>query len=238
MANIAFFRPDDERAADAADIVRNLGHEPVSDPMLAVEPTGEHPREDAEYTILTSKTGVEIAEQADWTPSGDVVAIGSATAEALRTAGYTVDRLPETFTSSGLVSELREVVPGARVEVARSNHGSPVLTDGLEAAGGYVHETVLYRLVRPDGAGDTTELAANGALDGLCFTSSLTVEHFLDAADERGIRSEAIEGLNRAVVGAIGEPTRATAAEKGIEVDVVSDVAEFEALAEAVAEHL
>ena len=40
---VAFFRPNDERAAEAAEIVRELGAEPLSDPMLAVEWTGEAP---------------------------------------------------------------------------------------------------------------------------------------------------------------------------------------------------
>jgi uroporphyrinogen-III synthase len=238
MSRIAFFRPDDERAAKAAEIVRGLGHEPVSDPMLEVDPTGEAPREDATYTILTSKTGVELASGAGWDPSGEIAAIGSPTAEALRSAGYEVDHVPEEFSSTGLVAHLRDVVDGARVEVARSDHGSPVLTDGLEDAGAYVHETVLYRLVRPSAAANSVELAANGELDGACFTSSLTVEHFLDAADERGIRAEAVTGLNGAVVGAIGNPTAETAEGNGIDVDVVPEVAEFEVLAEAVAERL
>lgn len=231
---IAFFRPDDERAAEAAEMIRESGGTPLSDPMLAVEPTGETPREDAAFTVLTSKTGVELAAEAGWSPSGSVVAVGSATAAALEDAGYAVDRIPEEYSSSGLVEELREDTAGARIEVARSDHGSPVLTDGLNDAGAYVHETVLYRLVRPPEAGDSAVAAADGRLDGACFTSSLTVTHFLEAADERGLRAEAIEGLNDAVVGVIGEPTRETAEGEGITVDVVPDVAEFEALAEAV----
>jgi uroporphyrinogen-III synthase len=231
---IAFFRPDDERAAEAAEMIRESGAIPLSDPMLAVEPTGETPREDAAFTVLTSKTGVELAAEASWSPSGSVVAVGSATAAALGDAGYAVDRIPEEYSSSGLVEELREDTAGARIEVARSDHGSPVLTDGLNDAGAYVHETVLYRLVRPPEAGDSAVAAADGRLDGVCFTSSLTVTHFLEAADERGLRAEAIKGLNDAVVGVIGEPTRETAEGEGITVDVVPDVAEFEALAEAV----
>lgn len=235
---VAFFRPNDERATEAAEIVRNLGAEPLSDPMLAVEPTGRPPREDADFTVLTSKTGVELADEAGWDPSGEVVPIGSSTAETLRAAGYPVDRLPEEFSSSGLVETLRADADGARIEVARSDHGSAVLTDGLESAGGYVHETVLYRLVRPADAGESALLAAEGGLDGACFSSSLTVEHFLAAADERGVRAAAIEGLDDAVVGAIGAPTRETAKAHGIEVDVVPDTAEFEALAEAIIQRL
>ena len=90
--------------------------------------------------------------------------------------------------------------------------------------------------MRPEGSGESTELAAEGELGAALFTSSLTVEHFLDAADERGIRDEAIAGLNEAVVGAIGEPTRETAEGHGIEVDVVPEIANFQKLACAAVE--
>ncbi|PSQ35191.1 uroporphyrinogen-III synthase [Halobacteriales archaeon QS_9_70_65] len=218
---VAFFRPDDERAAEAAEIVAELGAEPLSDPMLAVEPTGAAPREDAAVTVLTSKTGAELVSEVGWEPAGEVVAIGSATAGALTEAGYRVDR-----------------VAGRRVEIARSDHGSTVLTDGLADAGAYVHETVLYRLVRPEGAGEAAEAAAEQTLDGACFTSSLTVEHLLEAAADRGVREAAVAGLDDAVVGAIGEPTREATETHGIAVDVVPDTADFEALAAAVVERL
>lgn len=238
MSRVAFFRPDDERAATATELLEELGVEPLSDPMLAVEPTGSTPRSDAEYNVLTSKTGAELVAEMGWEPTGELVAIGTPTAEALKEVGYTVDRLPSEFSSSGLVDELETDAPGARIEVARSDHGSEVLTDGLNELGAYVHETVLYRLVRPDVAGESATAAADGELSGACFTSSLTVEHFLAAARERGVRADAIRGLNEAIVGAIGEPTRETAEENGIDVDVVPETAEFDALARAVVERL
>ncbi|WP_122089840.1 uroporphyrinogen-III synthase [Halalkalicoccus subterraneus] len=230
---IAVFRPDDERLAEAVDLLESLGADPIADPMLAVEPTGATPREDTDYTVLTSKTGVELAADAGWRPSdsGAVCAIGDRTARALREAGYEVDLIPEEFSSAGLVHALESEVAGSRVEVARSDHGSSVLTDGLNDAGAYVHETVLYRLIRPPESGVSAERAAAGELEGALFTSSLTVEHFLAAAAERGLREEAITGLSTAVVGAIGGPTRETAERAGVDVDVVPDAASFEELA-------
>ena len=226
---VAVFRPPDERLDDAVELLESLGADAVPDPMLTVDPTGAAPRSDADYVVFTSKTGVELAagERADdggpderWEP-GDatVCAIGESTADALVEHGYRVDRVPEEFSSSGLVDELADEVAGARVEVARSDHGSAVLLTGLE---------------RPVDAGDSADLAAEGRLDGAVFTSSLTVENFLAAAEERGIREEAVEGLCDAVVGVIGDPTAETAADVGIAVDVVPEVADFEALAEAV----
>jgi uroporphyrinogen-III synthase len=200
--------------------------------MLEVQPANTTPRNDADFVIFTSKTGVELVAAAGWTADGATVcAIGESTAAALQAAGYDVDVIPETYSSTGLVDTLEGTVDGTLVEVARSDHGSPILIEGLFGAGAYVHETVLYRLVRPEGAGESAELAADGKLGAVLFTSSLTVEHFLDAAAERGVRAEAVAGLNDAVVGTIGEPTRETAASHGIDVDVVPENADFEELA-------
>ncbi|WEL16876.1 Uroporphyrinogen-III synthase [Halorhabdus sp. SVX81] len=228
---VAVFRPDDERLETAVELLESLDVKPIADPMLSVEPTGAQPRTDAAVVIFTSKTGAELVAD-EWTP-GDatVCAIGEPTAEALRANGIAVDIVPETYSSQGLVDVLSDRVEGSRVEVARSDHGSDVLLDGLESAGAYVHETVLYRLVRPEEAGESVQLAVDGTLDAALFTSSLTVEHFLAIASERGQRAAAIEGVADAVVGTIGEPTRETASEQGIAVDVVPETAEFEALA-------
>ncbi|WP_255169301.1 uroporphyrinogen-III synthase [Natrononativus amylolyticus] len=230
--SVAVFRPDDERLADAVELIDSLGATPVPDPMLAVEPTGAAPREDADYVVLTSKTGAELVAEAAWNPGeATVCVIGPKTGDAVREAGYAVDIVPGEYTSSGLVATLESEVGGARVEVARSDHGSPVLLEGLAAAGAYVHETVLYRLVRPEGSGESAERAAAGELDAACFTSSLTVEHFLEAAAARGVCETAVAGLEDATVGVIGEPTRETATARGIDVDLVASEATFETLA-------
>lgn len=236
---VAIFRPDDDRLASAADLLESKGMRPVADPMLSVEPTGETPRTDADYAILTSKTGAELVSATNWTPAdATLCAIGSKTAGALERRGYDVDVVPDEFTSQGLVDALGTTVDGSRVEVARSDHGSPVLLEGLSTAGAYVHETILYRLTRPDDSGTSVELAAEGSLDAACFTSSLTVRHFLDAAREQGVHAEARAGLNAGIVGVIGPPTRETAEEHGIDVDVVAPTATVESLVDSVCERL
>jgi uroporphyrinogen-III synthase len=233
----AVFRPDDERIEQAVELLESLGATPVPDPMLAVEPTGETP-DSAEWTILTSKTGVELAAEADWSPDETKLAcIGSATADAARAEGWTVDLVPEEFSSAGLVDALSETVgEGTSVEVARSDHGSAVLLDGLNETGADVHETVLYRLAGPDDAGESAERAAAGEVEAVLFTSSLTVENFLAAAAERGVREAVVSEADAAVVGCIGEPTAETAESEGISVDVVPEEATFESLAAEVVE--
>lgn len=233
---VAVLRPDDGRLEATAEALRAMGAEPVADAMLTVDPTGASPRPDADIVVFTSTTGARLAAETGWV-SGEaaVVAIGPSTADALREHGYDVDTVPDEYSSSGLVSALAETVPGRKVEIARSDHGSATLIEGLADAGGYVHETVLYRLDRPPGAGESAELAAMGDLDAILFTSSLTVEHFLEAAEDRGCRAATLKGLNDGtIVGAIGDPTRETAAAHGIGVDVTPAEANVEALAGSV----
>ncbi|TKX77801.1 uroporphyrinogen-III synthase, partial [Halorubrum sp. SD626R] len=131
---VAVFRPADERIDDAAALLESLGAEPVADPMLAVEPTGAVPRE-APFVVLTSKTGVELAAEAGWDPGDATLAvIGPATADAAREAGWTVDVVPDEYTSAEPVQEhvatvvrtrdldaLARHAVGERVEVARSD---------------------------------------------------------------------------------------------------------------------
>ncbi len=232
----AVFRPDDGRLDAAAELLDSLGATPVPDPMLAIEPTGEWPP-DADFVVLTSSTGVDILAGAGWEP-GDATlcCIGPSTAKAARDAGWTVDRVPAAYDSAGMVAELSDDVDGESVAVARSAHGSETLLSGLREAGAEVTETVLYRLTRPGDSGTSVAMAAEGNLDAALFTSSRTVEGFLAAAAERGIRAAAIAGLQDAVVGAIAEGPAETAREHGIEVDVVPQEADFELLAAEVVE--
>ncbi len=237
-ATVAVFRPDDGRLAAAVELLASLGVTGVGDPMLAIDPTGDLPR-DADYVVLTSPTGVEIVagERADgpderWDPGDTAVcAVGESTADALRERGYDVAVVPEEFSSAGLVDALADRVDGADVELARSDRASGTLPEGLREAGADVTETTLYRLTRPADSGDSADLAAAGDLDGALFTSSSTVENFLAAATERGVREEAIRGLEDAVVGAIAPGPAETAREAGIDVDVVPERADFETMA-------
>lgn len=232
----AVFRPDDGRLDAAAELLSSLGATPVPDPMLEIVPTGNRPPA-ADFVVLTSSTGVGILQEAGWEP-GDakLCCIGPSTAESAREAGWDVDRVPEQYDSAGMVAALEDDVAGKSVAVARSDHGSETLLAGLEEAGADVTETVLYRLRRPENSGESAELAAEGELEAVLFTSSRTVTGFLEAAAERGVREAAVAGLEDAVVGAIAEGPAETAREAGIAVDVVPDEADFDRLAAEVVE--
>lgn len=233
---VAFFRPADEREARAVEAVRERGMKPLSDPLLETRPTGASPRTDADYVVLTSVTGVGIAAETVRGTEAVVCAVGPKTADALCEEDVEVNIVPEEYTSAGLVDALEGRVEGTRVEVARSDHGSDELLDGLNDASAYVHETVLYEIVRPEGGGERTAKAlADRALDAVLFTSSLTVEHLVEALEETGVGVDALEDV---LVCVIGEPTRRTAERAGVAVDAVAEEETFESLVEDVAEHI
>lgn len=229
---VAILRPDDNRIAEAGQYLQSLGVSPVTDPMLTICPSGQTPRQ-AEYFVFTSKTGVELAVQQEWRPKGAIVcAVGQKTATELRNRGYSVDVVPSTFTSAGLIEELSDGVDGQTVEIARSAHGSDVLVRGLEAAGANVHETQLYRLDRPTTAGRSVSLATDGRLDGVLFTSPKTVDHFFEIADEKDGVAALQRGLDGTIIGVIGTPTERAVRKKGIAVDVKPDTVDFTRLAD------
>jgi len=231
---VAVLRPDDNRIVEAARYLQSLGVLPVEDPMLTVCPTGQNPRR-ADYCIFTSKTGVELAVNQGWYPDGETVcAIGRQTATALRERGYSVDVIPSTFTSSGLVEELSDNVDGQSIEIARSAHGSGVLIKELEEAGASIHETPLYRLERPGTAGKSVSLAVEGELDGILYSSPKSVRHFFDIAAERDSTSVLQRELEQTIIGAIGTPTEQALHAEDIAVDVKPDSVSFKQLSENV----
>lgn len=228
---VAAFRPADGRASTAEQLLRSLGADPVIDPMVALEATDERPRSDAAIVILTSPRAASLLEEWRPAPGQQVCAIGDTTAAALADIGIEVAIIPDDFSSQGLVSTLAGRVDGLRVEIARSDHGSNVLIEGLIDAGAYVHETVLYRLVRPSDAGVSVEQTKAGNLDAVLFTSPLTVEHFLEKAREMGDESAVKQALDEMLIGVIGDPTANRVRQHGLTVDLVADRADFERLA-------
>ncbi|QLH82082.1 uroporphyrinogen-III synthase [Halosimplex pelagicum] len=229
---VAVLRPDDDRIVNAVEYLQSLDVSPIPDPMLTIDPTGLVPQH-ADYCVFTSKTGVDLAARAGWEQRKTTIcAVGDQTATALHNRGYSVDVVPSTFTSAGLVDELSAEVEGQTVEIARSAHGSDVLVEGVEAAGAVVSETHLYHLERPETAGQSVSLAVDGELDGILFTSPKTVEHFFQITTERDAVIALQRGLEETIVGAIGAPTERAVDKRAIPVDAVPDTVGFRRLAE------
>ncbi|MFQ5796148.1 MAG: uroporphyrinogen-III synthase [Candidatus Bipolaricaulia bacterium] len=228
MVTVAIFRPK-RHEKRSVNFLRSLGFKVISVPLLEIQTTGLAPLTDTDFIIFTSAQGVQIACDriaAEALQRPTVCAIGPRTAEALQVRGIPVDLVPEEYSSAGMVERLAPRVHGKRVEVARSSAGSKILLQGLNQAGAFVHETVLYRLERPRVDEQAIETVLNQA-DVLLFTSSLTVDHFLKSSSDK---AEVLTRIDEKFVGAIGPLTAEGLKRYEIKVDLVPARSTFEQL--------
>ncbi len=118
------------------------------------------------------------------------VAIGPATAEALKAVGMDVSVAPGQYVAESLVQELRGKLNGERVLLARAAVARDVIPDAIRAAGATVDVVEAYRNILPaDAPQQVKELLSPGAepLDAVTFTSSSTVERFFQLLQEAGV---------------------------------------------------
>jgi len=204
------------QATDLAQRLAALGAEVVQAPVIRVEPLSDlGPLRRAlarlsiyDWVVFTSQNAVDIAcaESPDFTIT-KVAAIGPATADALRQRGVSVALVPERHVAEALVEALAaQDVSGMRILVPSADRARPALEAGLTERGAVVDVVPVYRTV-PEG-GDGVALAREltaGSIDAVTFTSSSTVEHFVNLVG----RDAAACG--RFVAAVIGPITAATA---------------------------
>lgn len=188
---------------------------------------------DFDWVVFTSAAGVGavtgmIRERAgggdvdEWPRPRRVAAVGSATADAVRRAGWEVDLLPETFTGEGLLEALRRRVErpsGTTVLLPVAEAARDVLPRGLAALGMRVTRVVAYRTraVAPSTLRGVLEEIGGGRVDLVTFTSPSTAGAFLEALGPEALRvpaavigpvtAGAAEEMGYRIVGVAGEHT-------------------------------
>ena len=100
-------------ASVTAERVRTLGHEPVVAPLLTVQPVGEAPDLSGVAALaFTSRNGVRAFAALSPERSLPVFAVGDATADAAREAGFV-----EVASASGDVAALAELIAARKDEL-------------------------------------------------------------------------------------------------------------------------
>jgi len=162
---------------------------------------------------------------------GQVVAVGAATAAALREAGFRVGLVPAKYVAESVVDALRDRVAGSRVLLARAAVARDVIPDELRRMGSVVDVVDAYRTIVPEeSAGLVRGIFMGLPLpDAVTFTSSSTVTNFFHLLGEAGLCS-APPGI-RAL--SIGPVTSATLREIGWEPAVEADPHNVDGLVEA-----
>ena len=248
-------RPAD-RLDESVARAREAGFETIAASPLSIVPNdtpevdeliGEMSLGKVSYVVITSSTGVSSLLALAKRREADIVAllnrctlvaIGPATAKAMRAEGIRVDLMPDEYTSTGLVELLScRGVEGKRVYLLRSDHGERILVTGLQDAGASVKELAIYRLV-PCADGEELEKmvreALAGNIDAFAFSSAMTAATFLRAAERLGAGEETIRMLNDRTVSAMGPPTRRKLESMGIRVGAMPEHATFESMLDAI----
>jgi len=184
-----------------------------------------------DWAIFTSVNGVESFFSRVAPVKGPrLLAIGAATAEALRALGLEPEVVPEAYVAESVVAALSsEVLEGKRILLPRAAVARDVIPAELSARGASVDVLPVYRTVVP---ADLAERAASifhgpRRADWITITSSSTVKNLLAAAGR-----EMIEGVKLASIGPV---TSETARRHGLTVALEASPSTVDALADAIA---
>lgn len=253
--NIIITRAKDQAQEFAAELER-YGARVIVCPTIAItDPESFASLDDAinhlygyDWLLFTSVNAVEYflrrlgnsGHSVDELDEIRVCAIGEATGQRLVEAQIHVDVIPHEFKAEGVFAALEDFVGGPKALhglnflLPRAALARDFLPKALEAAGARVDVVTAYRTTLPDNSerGRIMALVAGGA-DCIAFTSSSAIKNLAQLFDTNDLA----EILDDVVVACIGDVTASTAAEFGLTVAIVPQLATVPSLARAIAEH-
>ena len=205
-----------EQADDLAALLQQSGAVPVIIPLIEIvtEPAGVAQLAGLDvggfdWLIVTSPNGAAHVTEHPVVATR-VAAVGTATAEVLRSGGIEVALVPEVQSAVGLLDELSDVQTGSTALLIQAANADPALAEGLRARGAEVTVVAPYRTVAARvSAGQ--QLAALSA-DAVLFASGSAARAWADVFGDSA----------PPVVVAIGPRTAAVVMEAGLKVSVVA----------------
>lgn len=222
-----------QQAGRFSKLVQKWGGEPVEIPLLAFKPAEITPEiENAihhlstyEWVIFTSNITVETFLSYPGISHSDfnrVAAIGEKTAQVLLEKGLKVDFIPTEYVAEAFAAEFTPMVgAGTRVLIPKGNRARHVISDSLKENGAIVEEIIAYETYfPPESKALLAKKIVEHELDIIPFTSSSTVDHFMDVIQENNLEDE----LSRFVFACIGPIAKKSAESYGLPVHVVPAV--------------
>jgi uroporphyrinogen-III synthase len=243
LNTFAVTRPVGE-GRDTAQFIREQGWNPLifhtvelktKEPSEILSAFNELTREDApNWLIFMSPRGVNLTLDVLSTQPELVskirkqtrlVAVGPKTREALLARGFSNVFLPESYSSVGLAEALMQFsLQGKQIVLARSADADDSLAQSLAANGALVTTVPLYSVAPPRDHSSVLEFV--GALrqkqvNGVLFTSSMSVANLFKLTNASVIPSELIRLLESCSIAAIGPVTAKSLQEHGVVVEIV-----------------
>lgn len=204
-------RPEAE-SHELAEALRRRGIEPVTAPMLAIEPTGATVGDAGRYraAVVTSGNGADGLAAATTYRAMPVFAVGEATAERLRGQGFTAIEAAGG-TGLALVELILDKVRPASGPLLWVS-GDEVRVDMAEELGrhGYeVERVIAYRAVAAADLPAAARCAlAEGTADGVLFFSPRTAERFASLVAGAGLTKRAAAMTAHCLSAAVAEAAR------------------------------
>jgi uroporphyrinogen III methyltransferase/synthase len=238
-----------EQADALGEALRARGAEPVAAPTIRIEDSGPSAALDRaltallvgdyDWVVFTSANAVErllhrLRERGKSWPGGRaarVVAVGGATAAALKAAGITVDLLPEEATGEGVATVLiRQHITGQRVLYPKGDQARNVISAGLRRSGAQVDAVEVYRTV-PEQTLEprVRERIAGGEIDVVTFASPSSARALVTLLG-------GTDALARCQIVCVGPVTAAAVRDLGLPVHAVAPDPSVEGIVDAVIE--
>jgi len=236
-----------EQARGLTEMLEGEGAVVREVPAIKIAPPEDHSRLDEaiesltsyDWIVFTSSNGVRYFFERLRKSNHDIrslngiklATIGSKTAEELERRGLCVDHVPEEYKAEKLLKDLKEELDEKkRLLLPRTPRARDLLKDGLEEEGHEVDEVETYRTLSTELPEDAERDIEDGIYNMITFTSSSTVENFIEMIEDKRC-------LEDMIVAAIGPITAETARRNGLEVDIVASEYDIEGLYEAIIEY-
>jgi uroporphyrinogen-III synthase len=208
---------DKKEAQTFSRLLERYGGIPIEIPLIAFRPVkvDQHLQQVLEtldtydWIIFTSKVTVEtlaaLIGSGKLSKLPKIAVIGKKTEEALQKNGLTAQFLPSKFVAETFVEEfLPYTYQGMKICIPKGNLARDYIAKSLRAGGAIVEEAIVYENYMPEESQEKLKsLIAGRKLDILLFTSSSTVDHFMDVVTKYQLEKQ----LEDCLIGCIGPIT-------------------------------
>jgi len=213
-----------EQSGEFASRLEDLGAEVIEFPTIEIVPPLSWEELDRaidrlqsyDWVIFTSVNGVDFfwgrlnerIKKPQVPSTLKVCAIGPATARQLQEKGIQVDHIPKEFVAEAILQGFEKMaIRGKRILLARVKQARDILPKGLRILGAEVEVVEAYRTIKPrGGARRLKNILANGKVDVITFTSSSTVNHFVELLKKEDVK-ELLKGITIACIGPVTAQT-------------------------------